>query len=47
LTELVARALGIPTNDPSEKIGAYMGQCVELLKDSVLAPIEISREAKK
>jgi len=47
LTELVARALGIPTMDPSEKVGAYMAQCVELLKDSVLAPIVIPAEVKK
>lgn len=47
LTELVARALGIPTNDPSEKVGAYMTQCVNLLKDSVLAPIVVPSEAKK
>jgi len=47
LTELVAKALGIPTQDPSAKIGAYMAQCVELLKDSVLAPIVVPAEAKK
>lgn len=47
LTEVVAHALGIPTNDPSEKVGAYMAQCVELLKDSVLAPIVIPAEASK
>ena len=47
LTELVAKALGIPTSDPSEKVGVYMGQCVELLKDSVLAPVVVPAEAKK
>ena len=47
LTELVARTLGIPTNDPSEKVGAYMAQCVDLLKDSVLAPIVVPAEGKK
>ncbi|WP_425805091.1 FAD-binding and (Fe-S)-binding domain-containing protein [Desulfitobacterium sp. Sab5] len=47
LTELVARSLGIPTKDPSEKIGAYMSQCVELLKDSVLAPIVVPAEVSK
>jgi len=44
LTELVARALGIPTMDPSEKVGVYMAQCVEMLKDSVLAPIVVPAE---
>lgn len=47
LTELVCRVLGIPTADPSEKVGAYMTQCVELLKDSVLAPVVIPAEANK
>lgn len=47
LTELVARALEIPTKDPSEKVGAYMAQCVELLKDSVLEPIIVPAEASK
>lgn len=47
LTELVAKSLGIPTTDPTEKVGAYMAQCVELLKDSVLAPIVVPPEAKK
>lgn len=47
LTELVARALEIPTKDPSEKVGAYMAQCVELLKDSVLAPIVVPAETSK
>ncbi|WP_291300455.1 hypothetical protein [Desulfosporosinus sp. BICA1-9] len=47
LTELVARALGIPTMDPSEKVGVYMAQCVEMLKDSILAPIVVPAEAKK
>lgn len=47
LTELVAKALGIPTKDPSEKVGAYMAQCVDLLKDSVLAPIVVPPEVKK
>ncbi|MHB1404232.1 MAG: FAD-binding and (Fe-S)-binding domain-containing protein [Desulfitobacteriaceae bacterium] len=47
LTELVAKALGIATTDPSEKVGAYMAQCVELLKDSVLAPLVIPAEASK
>jgi len=47
LTELVARCLGIPTVDPSEKVGVYMAQCVELLKDSVISPIVVPAEAKK
>lgn len=47
LTELVARALGIPTNDPSEKVGMYMAQCVELLKDSLLVPIVVPAEANR
>ncbi|MDI6880276.1 MAG: FAD-binding and (Fe-S)-binding domain-containing protein [Desulfitobacteriaceae bacterium] len=47
LTELVARALGIQTVDPSAKVGAYMAQCVELLQDSVLAPIVVPAEASK
>lgn len=47
LTELVARALGISTQDPSEKVGVYMAQCVELLKDSVLAPIVVPAESSK
>lgn len=47
LTELVAKSLGIDTKDPSEKIGQYMAQCVELLKESVLAPIVVPSEVKK
>ncbi|HHY26009.1 MAG TPA: FAD-binding oxidoreductase [Desulfitobacterium dehalogenans] len=47
LTELVSKALGIPTEDPSEKVGAYMTQCVEMLKDSVLTPIVIPAEVRK
>lgn len=47
LTELVAKALGIPTKDPSEKIGLFMGQVAGLLKDSVLASIVVPPEAKK
>lgn len=47
LTELVAKALDIPTVDPSEKVGMFMGQAVELLKDSVLAPVVVPPEAKK
>jgi Fe-S oxidoreductase/FAD/FMN-containing dehydrogenase len=47
LTELVAKALDIPTADPTEKVGVFMGQVVELLKDSVLAPIVVPPEAKK
>lgn len=46
LTELVARGLGIETKDPSEKVGVFMGQAVELLKDSVLAPIVVPPVAK-
>ncbi|HEX3031180.1 MAG TPA: (Fe-S)-binding protein, partial [Bacillota bacterium] len=47
LTELVAKALGIPTHDPSAKIGMFMGQVTGLLKDSVLAPVVVPPEAKK
>lgn len=47
LTTLVAKALGLPTVDNSEQIGAYMGQAVELLKDSTLAPFAIPAEAKR
>ncbi|CFY10796.1 Alpha-helical ferredoxin [Syntrophomonas zehnderi OL-4] len=47
LTELVAKALQIPTMDPSEQVVVFMNQCIELMKDSVLAPIIVPAEAKK
>lgn len=47
LTTLVAKGLGLPTVDNSEKVGAYMGQAVELLKDSGLKPFAVPAEAKK
>ena len=47
LTTLVAQGLGLPTVDNSEKVGAYMGQAVELLKNSKLEPFAIPAEAKK
>jgi Fe-S oxidoreductase/FAD/FMN-containing dehydrogenase len=47
LTMLVAKSLGLPTVDNSEKVGAYMGQAVELLKDSGLKPFAVPAEAKK
>lgn len=47
LTEMVAEALDISTTDPAEKIGLFMGQAVELLKDSVLTPIVVPPEAKE
>ncbi|MFZ5640192.1 MAG: FAD-binding and (Fe-S)-binding domain-containing protein [Bacillota bacterium] len=37
LTELVARALGIEAQDPTENIGKFMGAAVELLKTSGMA----------
>ena len=45
-TDLVCKALGIPTMDPSGKIGAFIGHAVEVLKDSRVAPIVIPTEAK-
>jgi Fe-S oxidoreductase len=47
VTTLVAKSLGLPTVDNSEKVGAYMGQAVELLKDSTLAPFAVPAEAKR
>jgi Fe-S oxidoreductase/FAD/FMN-containing dehydrogenase len=47
LTTLAAQGLGIPTVDNSGQVGAYMGQAVELLKDSTLAPFAVPAEAKK
>ncbi|GAB4279660.1 MAG: FAD-binding and (Fe-S)-binding domain-containing protein [Deferrisomatales bacterium] len=34
LTDLVAEALGLPPQDPSETVGAFMGAAVELLQES-------------
>ncbi|KUK31167.1 MAG: FAD linked oxidase domain protein [Thermoanaerobacterales bacterium 50_218] len=34
LTDLVAEALGIPVQDPTQKVGNYMAKAVELLKNS-------------
>lgn len=47
VTTLAAKSLGLPTVDNSEKVGAYMGQAVELLKDSKLAPFAVPAEAKR
>lgn len=47
VTTLAAKGLGLPTVDNSEKVGAYMGQAVELLKDSTLAPFAVPAEAKR
>ncbi|HEY3365966.1 MAG TPA: FAD-binding and (Fe-S)-binding domain-containing protein [Symbiobacteriaceae bacterium] len=34
ITDVVAEALGLEVQDPSETVGAFMGKAVELLKDS-------------
>lgn len=47
VTTLAAKSLGLPTVDNSEKVGAYMGQAVELLKDSKLTPFAVPAEAKR
>lgn len=34
ITDVVAEAMGLEVHDPSETIGMFMGQAVQLLKDS-------------
>lgn len=40
LTELVARALGLEVNDPTENVGKFMGAAVEMLKTSSMTKIK-------
>lgn len=38
ITDLVAEAMGLEVQDPSQSIAAYLDQAVELLKNSAVRP---------
>lgn len=47
LGELVAKALGLPATDNSQKIGMFMNQAVELLKDSAMVCFDAKKITNK